>query len=214
MPKIKICCISSIEEAQLAIRYGADALGLVGPMPSGPGTLTDDAIAQIAPIIPPPVASFLLTSETKAEAIIAHHKKVHTNTLQLVDALSEGTYADIRAALPVVKLVQVIHVLDEGSVEEAVRVSESVDALLLDSGNPNLKIKELGGTGRTHDWSLSQRIVAQAQAPVFLAGGLNAQNVRQAIEEVQPFGIDLCSGVRTDGQLDEAKLAAFMQSVA
>jgi phosphoribosylanthranilate isomerase len=214
MPKIKICCISSIEEAQLAMRYGADALGLVGPMPSGPGTLTDDAIAQIVPAIPPPVASFLLTSETEADAIIAHHQKVHTTTLQLVDALSEGTYTDIRAALPAVKLVQVIHVLDERSVEEAVRLSESVDALLLDSGNPNLKIKELGGTGRTHDWSLSRRIVEQARAPVFLAGGLNAQNVRQAIEAVQPFGIDLCTGVRTDGQLDEAKLAAFFRAVA
>lgn len=214
MPKIKICCISSIEEAQLAMRYGADALGLVGPMPSGPGTLKDDAIAQIVPAIPPPVASFLLTSETKADAIIAHHQKVHTTTLQLVDALSEGTYMDIRAALPAVKLVQLIHVLDERSVEEAVRLSESVDALLLDSGNPNLKIKELGGTGRTHDWSLSRRIVEQARAPVFLAGGLNAQNVRQAIEAVQPFGIDLCTGVRTDGQLDEAKLAAFFRAVA
>jgi phosphoribosylanthranilate isomerase len=214
MPKIKICCISSIEEAQLAMRYGADALGLVGPMPSGPGTLKDDAIAQIVPAIPPPVASFLLTSETKADAIIAHHQKVHTTTLQLVDALSEGTYTDIRAALPAVKLVQLIHVLDERSVEEAVRLSESVDALLLDSGNPNLKIKELGGTGRTHDWSLSRRIVEQARAPVFLAGGLNAQNVRQAIEAVQPFGIDLCTGVRTDGQLDEAKLAAFFRAVA
>lgn len=214
MPKIKICCISSIEEAQLAMRYGADALGLVGPMPSGPGTLKDDAIAQIVPAIPPPVASFLLTSETKADAIIAHHEKVHTTTLQLVDALSEGTYMDIRAALPAVKLVQLIHVLDERSVEEAVRLSESVDALLLDSGNPNLKIKELGGTGRTHDWSLSRRIVEQARAPVFLAGGLNAQNVRQAIEAVQPFGIDLCTGVRTDGQLDEAKLAAFFRAVA
>jgi phosphoribosylanthranilate isomerase len=214
MPKIKICCISSIEEAQLAMRYGADALGLVGPMPSGPGTRKDDAIAQIVPAIPPPVASFLLTSETKADAIIAHHQKVHTTTLQLVDALSEGTYTDIRAALPAVKLVQLIHVLDERSVEEAVRLSESVDALLLDSGNPNLKIKELGGTGRTHDWSLSRRIVEQARAPVFLAGGLNAQNVRQAIEAVQPFGIDLCTGVRTDGQLDEAKLAAFFRAVA
>jgi len=213
-PRVKICCISNVQEAQLAVQYGADALGLVGPMPSGPGTLTNNAIAQIVLDIPPPVASFLLTSETRAEAIIAHHKKVHTNTLQLVDALSEGTYADIRAALPAVKLVQVIHVLDEGSVEEAVRVSESVDALLLDSGNPSLKIKELGGTGRTHDWSLSRRIVEQARAPVFLAGGLNAQNVRQAIEAVQPFGIDFCSGVRTDGQLDEAKLAAFFHAVA
>lgn len=213
MPKIKICCISSIAEAQLAIRYGADAIGLVGPMPSGPGTLTNDAIAKIAPSVPPPIATFLLTCETKAADIIAHQQKVHTNTLQLVDALSAGTYADIRAALPAVRIVQVVHVIDEGSVEEAIRLSVNVDALLLDSGNPHLKIKELGGTGRTHDWSLSRRIARQAQAPVFLAGGLNAQNVRQAIEEVQPYGIDLCSGVRTDGKLDEAKLAEFVKAV-
>lgn len=210
-PKIKICCISSPTEAKLAIRYGADALGLVGPMPSGPGTLTNRAIADIIPTIPPPIATFLLTSETRATDIIAHHRMVHSNTLQLVDALSEGTYADIRAALPAVKIVQVIHVLDEASVAEAVRLSASVDALLLDSGNPNLEVKELGGTGRVHDWSLSRRIVKEAQTPVFLAGGLNAQNVRQAIEEVQPFGIDLCSGVRTNGKLDEPKLADFMR---
>lgn len=211
-PRIKICCIASVEEARMAIRYGASALGLVAKMPSGPGPIPDDLIAQIARIVPPPVATFLLTSETTAESIVEHHRRVHTNTIQIVDALAEGTYSDIKRWLPSVKLVQVIHVIDEDSVAEAIRISQEVDALLLDSGNPNLQVKELGGTGRTHDWKFSRQIVEQSKVPVFLAGGLRADNVRAALDAVQPYGLDLCSGVRTNGLLDEAKLAAFFQA--
>jgi phosphoribosylanthranilate isomerase len=212
LPKIKICCISSVEEGKTAIGYGAAALGLVGNMPSGPGVITDDLIAIIARIVPPPVATFLLTSETKAEDITAHQQKVHTNTIQIVDALPERGYAFIKQQLPFVKLVQVIHVIDEASVEEALELSEEVDALLLDSGNPNLAVKELGGTGRVHNWELSKKIVLQSKVPVFLAGGLKADNVRQAIESVQPYGLDLCSGVRTNGMLDKQKLDAFFKA--
>ncbi len=211
-PRIKICCISSVDEAMLAIRSGASALGLVGSMPSGPGVITDELIFEIAKSVPPPIGTFLLTSETKAEDIIAHHAKVLTNTIQIVDALSDGSYRQIKAALPFVKLVQVIHVLDEASVDEAVRISEEVHALLLDSGNPNLAVKVLGGTGNTHNWKLSRKIVEQSKVPVFLAGGLKAENVKQAIDEVQPFGLDLCSGVRTDKQLDKKKLEAFFKA--
>ena len=210
-PRIKICCISSQTEAQMAIDYGAAAIGLVGNMPSGPGVIGDDLILQIAQSTPPPIATFLLTSETDAKAIVAHYKKAQTSTIQIVDALQTGTYQQIRASLPHVKLVQVIHVIDEKSVEEAIEISQHVDAILLDSGNPNLTIKELGGTGRTHNWALSKQIRAAIDIPLFLAGGLKASNVRQAIEEVQPFGLDLCSGVRTNGQLDENKLAAFLK---
>ncbi|MCU0339578.1 MAG: phosphoribosylanthranilate isomerase [Spirosomaceae bacterium] len=213
MIRVKICCISSIEEAQMAVSAGASALGLVGPMPSGPGVITDDLIAQIVPTVPPAVATFLLTSETRAEAIIAHHQKVHTNTLQIVDALSEGTYAQIRAALPSVKLVQVIHVINEQSVEEAIEISTQVDALLLDSGNPHLQVKELGGTGRVHNWALSRRIRDSVKIPLFLAGGIRANNVQEAIQMVQPFGLDLCSSVRTDGHLDPVKLERFFEAV-
>ncbi|HEV7347781.1 phosphoribosylanthranilate isomerase [Telluribacter sp.] len=213
LPKVKICCISSTEEARLAIRYGASALGLVGPMPSGPGILSDELIAEIVPTVPPPIATFLLTSETTAVDIIAHQRRVYTNTIQLVDAVSEGTYALLRQSLPAVKLVQVIHVIDESSVEEALMVADGVDALLLDSGNPKLAVKELGGTGRTHNWSLSRQIVEQAPVPVFLAGGLKAENVQEALDTVQPFGLDLCSSVRTNGHLDEAKLEAFFRAV-
>lgn len=212
-PRVKICCISSREEAVTAIQYGAAALGLVGKMPSGPGIITDEAIYSIAQIVPPPIATFLLTSETIAQDIIEHHQKVHTTTIQLVDALPNRDYLNIRKQLPHIKLVQVIHVINENSVEEAIEISKWVDAILLDSGNPNLSVKELGGTGRTHNWQLSRQIRENISIPVFLAGGLHPGNVKQAIETVEPFGVDLCSGVRTEGKLDERKLEAFFKAV-
>jgi len=211
--RIKICCISSEEEAGLAIEAGADALGLVGSMPSGPGMITDDEIAKITAAVPPPIATFLLTSETDAAEIIRHHQQVNTSTIQIVDSLTSGTYQEIRKALPCVKLVQVIHVIDQSSVDEALHLAPEVDAILLDSGNPKLKVKELGGTGRVHDWSLSQQIRQGVNIPVFLAGGLQPENVQEAIRLVQPFGVDLCSGVRTGGRLDEDKLIRFVVAV-
>jgi phosphoribosylanthranilate isomerase len=211
-PRIKICCISSEVEASMAIRAGASALGLVGHMPSGPGVITDGLIHSIARSVPPPISTFLLTSETRAEDIITHHARVQTSTIQLVDALQDSDYATIRVALPSVKLVQVIHVIDSASIDEALHAAEEVDALLLDSGNPNLTVKVLGGTGRVHNWELSRKIVEQSRVPVFLAGGLHAGNVREAIETVMPFGLDLCSGVRTDKKLDPEKLEAFFRA--
>jgi phosphoribosylanthranilate isomerase len=213
MIRIKICCISSPEEAQLAIRYGAAALGLVGRMPSGPGIISDEAILSIAKTIPPGISSFLLTSETTADKIVTHHQATYTNTIQLVDAVAAGTYAEIRRAIPNIKLVQVIHVLSEASVTEALSVADEVDALLLDSGNPNLAVKELGGTGRTHNWEFSKDIVRQSPVPVYLAGGIHPDNIREAIDRVGPFGIDLCSGVRTQQQLDEQKLARLFAAI-
>lgn len=212
-PRVKICCISSLEEAQAAVRSGASALGLVGHMPSGPGVISDDLIAKIAQQVPPGVSSFLLTSHTKAAEIIQHQQLVKTNTIQIVDTLTEGSHEAIRLALPAIKIVQVIHVINENTIDEALAAAETADALLLDSGNPNLRVKELGGTGRVHNWDISRKVVEQSSKPVFLAGGLNAENVQAAIEAVQPFGIDLCSGVRTNDKLDLRKLDAFFEAV-
>ena len=214
LTRIKICCINSPDEARMAIECGAWAIGLVAKMPSGPGPISDELIMQIAKTVPPPIATFMLTSETSVAKIIEHHHRTNTNTIQIVDALSSGTYSELKTALPDIKIVQVIHVIDEGSVDEAVRISTMVDAILLDSGNPKLKVKELGGTGRVHNWKLSREIVQSSKCPVFLAGGLNPDNVRQAIEEVQPFAVDVCSGVRTDGRLDRTKLEQFIRNVS
>jgi phosphoribosylanthranilate isomerase len=211
MIRIKICCIKSIEEAKIAVSFGASAIGLVAKMPSGPGPISDSLIKEIAATVPPPVGTFLLTSETSVDEIIKHHQRTNTDTIQIVDSLTEGTYTQLKRALPYVKIVQVIHVIDENSVNEAIRISESVNAILLDSGNPNLQIKELGGTGRVHNWELSRQIRINSKCPVFLAGGLKPENVRQAIEAVRPYGVDVCSGVRTGGNLDIQKLESFFK---
>ena len=210
---IKICCISSLEEAKFAIKAGASALGLVGHMPSGPGIISDELIAEIAASVPKNIDTFLLTSETSAAKIIQHYLKVNTTIIQLVDSLTQGSYSQIKAALPHVKIVQVLHVLDESSINEALKISNFVDLILLDSGNPNLATKELGGTGRIHNWEISKEIVKKVTIPVFLAGGLTPKNALQAIKEVNPYGLDLCSGVRTSGLLDVDKLAAFFRSI-
>ena len=211
--RIKICCISTPEEAKLAINHGADALGLVARMPSGPGPIPDWLISDIAKSIHPPIATFLLTSEQSSEEIIHHVKRADTNTVQIVDELTSGTYSDIRKSLHYLKIVQVIHVRGESSIDEALTAAEEVDALLLDSGNPSGAVKQLGGTGNVHDWNLSREIVRQVNVPVFLAGGLTPFNVAHAIKAVRPFGVDVCSGVRTNGKLDVSKLKAFIQAV-
>jgi phosphoribosylanthranilate isomerase len=211
-PRVKVCCIKSVAEAWMAIDAGAAALGLVSQMPSGPGVITDEEVAEIAAALPPGVDSFLLTSLRDVEAIAAQQRAAGVHTLQLVDALPHGAHAGLRAALPGVKLVQVIHVTGPGSVAEAEAVAPFVHALLLDSGNPGLEVKELGGTGRRHDWELSRRIRAAVPVPLFLAGGLRPGNVREAVETVGPFGLDVCSGLRTgEGfDLDPDKLERFM----
>jgi phosphoribosylanthranilate isomerase len=212
-PRVKICCIASEAEAALAVACGASAIGLVSRMPSGPGPIPDSLIRDIAETVPPGVPTFLLTCETTAEPIISQQRYCRTNTLQLVDAVAEGVYDTLRDALPGISLVQVIHVRDEDAIREAAEVSAKVDAILLDSGQPTLAIKQLGGTGRTHNWEISRRLRDAVDVPVFLAGGLNPENVGRAIAQVAPFGVDVCSGLRTNGRLDETKLIQFMTVV-
>ena len=211
-PRIKICCISSIEEAALAVSCGASALGLVSAMPSGPGVIDETIIAEIIVTVPPTVATFLLTSRQEADAILDQHQRCRPNTLQLVDHVAERELVKLRRALPGIALVQVIHVTGPESIDEARAIAPLVDAILLDSGNQTLAVKELGGTGRTHDWTISRKIREQCGRPLFLAGGLRPENVADAIEQVRPFGLDICSGVRTGGKLDSSKLRAFVSA--
>jgi phosphoribosylanthranilate isomerase len=212
-PRVKVCCIASVEEARLAIECGASALGLVSEMPSGPGVIAEELIAEIAARVPPPVATFLLTCGQDARSIIAQQRRCRVNTLQLCDRVPAEVYGALRTELPGISLVQVVHVRGEESLAEALAGARHVDALLLDSGNQSLAVKELGGTGRTHDWLVSRRIVEAAHVPVFLAGGLRPENVAEAVSTVRPFGLDVCSGVRTGGRLDTEKLKRFFAHV-
>jgi phosphoribosylanthranilate isomerase len=209
---VKICCIASASEADLAIDAGADALGLVSAMPSGPGPIAEEAIEAIVQGVGSRAATVLLTSRQDARSVGTQLDRIRPTIVQLVDELTERDYVALRSSHPRVVLMQVIHVRGTDAVREAKSVAPFVDALLLDSGNPAAAVKELGGTGRVHDWSVSRAICDEVRAPVFLAGGLRASNVAEAIERVRPFGVDICSGVRTDGRLDRDKLAAFMRA--
>ena len=198
----------------MATAAGASLLGLVGAMPSGPGPISDEAIAEICAWAPPGIETVLLSSEITAEGLTAHAARCRPSVLQIVDTPELGAYAALRAAHPALKLMQVIHVEDDSAIDQAHAAAAAVDAILLDSGRPTAAIKELGGTGQTHDWDVSARLVAAVDKPVFLAGGLSAENVTDAIRRVRPYGLDLCSKVRTDDRLDKVKLGAFMNAIA
>lgn len=212
-PRVKVCCIAGVEEMRAAVECGASAVGLVSEMPSGPGVIAEELIAEIAARVPPPVATFLLTCKQDAAAIVEQQRRCRANTLQLCDRVGAEVYGELRAALPGVSLVQVVHVTGEESFAEALDAARHADALLLDSGDQRLAVKELGGTGRTHDWRVSRRVVEAAKVPVFLAGGLRPENVAAAVEAVRPFGLDVCSGVRTGGRLDAGKLKRFFAHI-
>lgn len=210
MKHVKICCIQDRDELETAVRHGASAVGLVSAMPSGPGVLEDEEIAEVIARVPESVASFLLTSETDPDRIVEQARRLGPDFLQLVDRVPTDAYRRLRADLPGTGLVQVIHVTGDASVEEARRAAPEVDMLLLDSGRPDARVKELGGTGRTHDWALSRTIRERVDVPVWLAGGLRPDNVAEAVAAVEPHGVDVCSGLRPEGSLDEAALARFV----
>lgn len=212
--RVKICCIASVAEARTAIAAGADAIGLVGQMPSGPGPITDPEIARIAADTPPPVATFLLTSEITADAIFAHAERTRPAVVQIVSHIDRRESARLAERTPHLRRVQVVHVEGSDALDLIAAYAPFVHAFLLDSGRPGGAVPELGGTGRIHDWSISAAFVRASPVPVFLAGGLTASNVGDAIRRVRPFGVDLCSGVRSNGALDPHKLGDFMRAVA
>jgi phosphoribosylanthranilate isomerase len=211
--RVKICCIADLAEARLAIDAGASALGLVSDMPSGPGVIDEATIAAVAAAAPPAVATFLLTCLPDAAGIADQVRRTRVSTVQICDRPQRGTAAALRRALPALKVVQVVHVTGPASMAEAAEEAQDADAILLDSGNPSARVKELGGTGRRHDWALSAEIVARVPRPVFLAGGLTPENAAEAIRTVRPWGLDVCSGVRTDGRLDAGKLDRLFAAI-
>lgn len=208
--RIKVCCIRDAAELAAAVRHGASAVGLVSEMPSGPGPIPEERIAELASAVPPGVSSFLLTSATDVARIAEQQRRCGVDTIQLCDRLSPRSRSALRRELPGVRLVQVVHVEGEAAVDEAREAREASDALLLDSGRPDAERRELGGTGRTHDWEISRRIREAADVPVFLAGGLHPDNVSEAVRRVRPYGVDVCSGLRSDGMLDDSRVRAFV----
>ena len=209
--RVKICCMASPDEAAMAAAAGADLVGLVGPMPTGAGVVTPETCREIADAAPGWVTPVLLTSSDAADAIAGEVRDAGVRAVQIVRHVGPEVHERLARDLPGVRRIQVIHVEDEGALDLIATYAGGADAFLLDSGRPGWA--ELGGTGRVHDWDVSTAFVAASSIPVFLAGGLTPRNVGEAVRRVRPFGIDVCSGLRTGGRLDPSKLAAFMAEI-
>lgn len=207
--RVKICCISSVEEARMASAAGADLLGLVGPMPSGPGVVTLSEARAIAEAAPPTSQPILLTSSETASAVAEDATVAGVKAVQVVRHIPASEARALSESG--LHYLQVIHVEDRGILDLMDLYSEHCSAFLLDSGRPGKE--ELGGTGRVHDWALSAEFCRLSPRPVYLAGGLHPGNVARAVEQVRPAGVDICSGVRSDGQLDPALLSAYMTAL-
>ena len=212
--RVKICCVQSEDEAATAVAFGAAAVGLVTGMPSGPPGLDVDSIRSIVAAVPPGTGTFLLTSATDVDRLTELAAHTGVNTLQLWDRLPREDYGRLRSRLPGVALVQAVHVVDDSAVDEAMEIAPRVDAIVLDSGNAAVPFRWEPATGRIHDWNISRRVVEALDRPVFLAGGITAVNVAAAVQTVRPYGIDVCTGVRTDDQLDVSKLSHLFESLA
>ncbi|NNF22858.1 MAG: phosphoribosylanthranilate isomerase [Saprospiraceae bacterium] len=213
MIRVKVCCIKSNDEADLAIHCGAYALGLVGPMPSGPGPISPEEAGIICSYVSGKVNTFYLTSKIELNEIVNEYNLVKSSHLQLTDSTTTETRKALKIQFPNLMIVQVVHVSGEGTLTKAKTFEKESDFLLLDSGAPGKAVKELGGTGRIHNWEISKQIVRNARIPVFLAGGLNASNVKDAINHVNPYGLDLCSGIRTEDKLDKRKIKFFFSQI-
>jgi len=210
--RVKICCIRDVAEMALAVAAGADAVGLVGPMPTGPGPVDDETARRVAAAVPASVAPWLLTSEETPEAILAHAERCGATTVQIVRHVPPGHHDALAAMAPFLRRVQEIHVEDEAALDLVAAYADRPHTFLLDSGRPSAS--ELGGTGRLHDWAVSARCVEAAARPVFLAGGLGPANAAEAIRHVRPFGLDVCSGLRDGaGALVPSLLMAFVAAV-
>jgi phosphoribosylanthranilate isomerase len=207
--KTKVCCISDAAEARMAAQEGADWLGLVGPMPSGPGVLSLEQAREIATSCHFSARPILLTSAQRADDILAEAAFVGVDAVQIVRHISCDEATQLKASA--LHYVQVIHVGGPEALALIGAYAPYCDAFLLDSGSPSREA--FGGTGQTHDWSVSAEFVRRADKPVFLAGGLNPDNAREAICEVRPYGVDICSGVRRHHKLDPELLCAFMEKV-
>jgi phosphoribosylanthranilate isomerase len=210
--RVKVCGIRKIEDALNAVKFGADAVGLlVGQKHSAKDFIDEGTARSIVEKLPPFCSSVLVTHLTDNDKIISLAKFIGTTTIQLHGDSTPEDVMYIRQRLPGVKLIKALHVVDENSIKNGRPYLDVIDAILLDT--INVSTDQVGGTGLTHDWNLSREIVLMYGVPVILAGGLNPDNVQQAIKAVNPFGVDANSGTKgLDGFKDINRLKAFIRN--
>lgn len=197
MTRVKICGISSVDEALCCAQAGADAVGLV--FAQSPRRVEPALARKITASLPPfiqRVGVFVNAEKTLVEQIASY---VGLTALQFHGQEAADYCASF--SLPVIKAVAVNSATDLAGFDEF-----PAAAILLDTYDPLLA----GGTGRTFNWEL---VESGLKKPVVLAGGLHAGNVQSAIKQVKPYAVDISSGVETNGKKDKEKIKVFIASV-
>lgn len=211
--RVKVSCLRTPEEARLAVSFGAVAIGIASGVPGSTEELEDEQIAAITACVGDDIGTFLLTALGDPGEIAAKARRCAVNTVQLWEPLAPEAYIELRRAAPGLSIAQSIHVVDERAIAQAREMAGVADALVLGSTNPEPPFRWTSPHGRTHDWTISRRIVESAQIPVILSGGLTARNVADAVRFVRPYGVEVCSSVRRNGRLEKSLLVEFLESV-
>lgn len=213
MVRVKICGIKRIEDAFSAVRWGADSVGfLVGQRHASPDFVTPDQAREMILRLPPFITKVMVTHLHTAKEVVALADQVCPDTVQLHGEIPHNEIRELRRQRPHLRILKSFHIVDEASIEYGVPYVGIVDAFVLDS--VNVETGEIGGTGLTHDWTISRRVVARYPTPVILAGGLTPENVQDAIHAVRPYAVDVNSGLKdAQGFKDHAKIHTFVDSV-
>ena len=208
---VKICGIRRHEDALIAAELGADAIGLlVGQRHNSPDFISAAVARDISRTLPPSVEAVLVTHIENIDELERLLQQSGITTVQLHSEIASSSVERLRGRLPDVKIFKSVHVISADSVAYPEAFRKLADGLVLDS--INVATDQIGGTGKTHDWSISRQIVTRyPEIPIILAGGLNSENVRSAIEYVHPFGVDVNSGTKgSDGFKDARKMREFI----
>lgn len=211
MTKVKICGVTNVEDALASISFGADAVGfLVGRVHSSTSVfLSPEQAAEIVARLPPFCSSVLVTHLSRPEDVLPILKIANVTTLQLHGNTAPQEAIEIKRKIPFLKIYKAIHVFDESALQEGKRYVGCVDGIVLDTAIR--ATGQVGGTGQTHDWGISKSVVRSSGLPVILAGGLNPENIIDAIRTVQPYGVDVNSGInKPNGTKDHEKLRLFI----
>jgi phosphoribosylanthranilate isomerase len=211
--RAKICGIRSDTDLLTAVAAGADAVGFICGVTHFSEDALDEAEAQrLSSLTPPFVNRVLVTHLEEAEAIVELANQLNVDTIQVHGLVTQSTLHHVRRLARDRRIVKAVHVTGSDAVDMARTAAEDCDAVLLDSRTAD----RLGGTGLTHDWSISAAIVralTELGRPVILAGGLTADNVTEAVNIVAPYAVDANSGVETSaGDKDAAACAAFVSA--
>jgi phosphoribosylanthranilate isomerase len=206
--KVKICGITSNEDLVTAVEAGADAVGFVVNVPSSPRNLALGEAERLMKNTPVFVKNVVVTVPKRLSELIETYERLRPDILQIHGHnLSDSV---IREKLANTRLIRAIQVKSDYAVDEAIKATNTFDAILVDSFVPG----RLGGTGKVHNWELSKRVRQKIHPkPLILAGGLNPENVQGAIRVVKPYAVDVSSGIESQpGIKDSKKVFEFIKN--